>query len=315
MKRTLHPEEQAAIEWLARHRSGLMNNAEQQKFELWLAANEQHQHAWRALQQRLSRAFSGLAEQPAGLAQKALLSANSSRRQLLRGALTVAGLGVTGFWLTRSGMPLDGLVADLSTAVGERKRFALEDGSSVLLNAESRVDLAFSPQERRLLLRRGALEVDAKPNDLPLVVETAWGRTQTSSARFSVAHSETASTVWVQQAQVQLYSRSGSSLLLKAGEGAQLNQQGCQRLEPQRHSEFAWQEGWLELHDRPLSALIDALRPYHSGPLRLSPKAADVRISGLFSLDNSPQVLASLQETLPLRVHSYFGWWTTIEPS
>lgn len=313
MTRRLRPEEQAAIEWLALQRSGHMNEAERRRFEHWLAASEQHQAAWQGLQRRLSLAFAGLAEQPASLTQTALLSANLSRRHTLRGALAFAGVGLGGFWLTRSGMPLDALVADLSTALGERRRFALADGSNLLLNAESRVDIA---QKRHLQLLRGALALEVNPHtQQPFMVESAFGQVQTLGGRFSLAHSEQASTLWVQHAQVQLQNRSGRQLLLKAGEGAQFDHQGCQRLEPQRQHEFTWQDGWLELHDRPLEVLIAALRPYHSGHLRLSATAANLRISGLFSLDNSEQVLASLAEILPLRIQRYLGWWTSIEHS
>ncbi|MFD1693615.1 FecR domain-containing protein [Azotobacter chroococcum] len=169
----LSPEEIAAIEWLAQQRSGRMSAAERQRFERWLAESERHRGAWERLQRRLDSAFAGVAEQPADLARNTLLSAGTSRRQALRGALVLAGLGLGGLGLTRPGMPLDGLVADLSTATGERRRFVLTDGSSVLLNAQSRVDVDFGGGRRRLQLRRGALlaEVTADARR-PFVVET-----------------------------------------------------------------------------------------------------------------------------------------------
>ncbi|MFC0711998.1 FecR family protein [Azorhizophilus paspali] len=312
----LSSEEIAAIEWLALQRSGRMSDAERRRFEGWLAENERHRGAWERLQRRLDSAFAGIAKQPTDLARKTLLNVGSSRRQALRGALALAGLGLGGFSLTRPGMPLDGLVADLSTATGERRRFVLADGSSVLLNAQSRVDIDYDEQRRRLYLRRGALlaEVTADARR-PFVVETPFGRVQALGTRFSIALGERETTVWVQEAQVRLESRSGDSLVLVAGEGARFDPDGCQRLEAQRRNEFAWQDGWLELHDRPLKALIAALRPYHRGHLRLSQNAADLRISGLFPLDDSEQVLASLEEILPLRIHRYLGWWTSIERS
>jgi len=312
----LSPEEIAAIEWLAQQRSGRMSATERQRFERWLAENERHRSAWERLQRRLESAFAGVAGQPADLARSTLLSAGTSRRQALRGALALAGLGLGGLGLTRPGMPLDGLVADLSTATGERRRFVLADGSSVLLNAESRVDVDFDGRQRRLQLRRGALlaEVTADARR-PFVVETPFGRVQAPGTRFSVALGERDATVWVQAAQVRLETRSGSSLVLATDQGARFDKDVCQRLEGQRRNEFAWQDGWLELHDRPLDVLIAALRPYHHGHLRLSADAATLRISGLFPLDDSARVLASLEEILPLRIQRYLGWWTTIEHS
>ncbi|WP_240931664.1 FecR family protein [Azotobacter chroococcum] len=124
-------------------------------------------------------------------------------------------------------MPLDGLLADLSTATGERRRFVLADGSSVLLNAQSRVDVDFDSGRRRLQLRRGALlaEVTADARR-PFVVETPFGRVQALGMRFSVALGERDATVWVQEAQVRLESRSGNSLVLAADEGARFDRDG-----------------------------------------------------------------------------------------
>lgn len=118
----LSPEEAAAIEWLALQRPGRMSAAERQRFERWLAESERHRGAWERLQRRLDSAF---AEQPAGLARNTLLSAGTSRRQVLRGALALAGLGLGGLGLTRPGMPLDGLLADLSDS--ERVLALLEE--------------------------------------------------------------------------------------------------------------------------------------------------------------------------------------------
>lgn len=69
----------------------------------------------------------------------------------------------------------------------------------------------------------------------------------------------------------------------------------------------------IELHDEPLSSLIDALRPYQAGVLRISPEAARLRVFGVFPLDNSAHTLSALAQTLPLKVTRYGPWLTVID--
>ena len=69
----------------------------------------------------------------------------------------------------------------------------------------------------------------------------------------------------------------------------------------------------IELHDEPLSSLIDALRPYQTGVLRISPEAARLRVFGVFALDNTAHTLSALAQTLPLKVTRYGPWLTVID--
>jgi transmembrane sensor len=59
--------------------------------------------------------------------------------------------------------------------------------------------------------------------------------------------------------------------------------------------------------------VIEALQPYRRGVIRISTAAARLRVSGLFSLDNSERALNSLEQILPVRIEQYLGFWTQIE--
>ncbi|OLS61724.1 FecR family protein [Pseudomonas putida] len=297
-----------AIEWLALHRSGSMTDADRQRFQHWLSLSPDHLLAWQRLEQRLGQAF---AEVPP-LARQVLSSESSSRRRLLRGALALAGVGVGGWWLQRLGLlPFAG--SDLSTGLAERKAFTLEDGSRVVLNARSRVDLAFAEQSRTLFLREGALNIQvAADPQRPLMVVTEFGQVRALGTRFTVSLHERSADVWVQESRVRLQAPNGDRLDLGAGEGAELSANAIRALDPGRAGEGRWDDGYLEVHDQPLGAVIDALRPYRPGVLRISPDAAGVRVSGVFPLDDSAQVLRTLQETLPVRVEQRFAWWTQV---
>ncbi len=66
--------------------------------------------------------------------------------------------------------------------------------------------------------------------------------------------------------------------------------------------------------DEPLEAVIDALRPYRSGLIRVAPSVRELRVQGVYPLDDPYRALTALAETLPIRVQHYGPWLTLIGP-
>jgi transmembrane sensor len=295
-----------AIDWLARQRSGSMTEADQQHFQQWLRSSNENYETWQRLEQRLGHLFTDLPM----VSRQVLSHAGPSRRHLLRGALGVAGLGLGSWWLQRARL-MPGMGGDLQSGLAERRSFILEDGSRVVLNAQSRVDLALSTQQRRLILREGAVSIQVAADPArPFIVHTVFGEALALGTRFTVTLRENGMHVWVQESKVQVTAADGSTLELTAGQGALLGGSAIQRLDPRQSGEGNWEDGLLEVQDKPLGEIIEALRPYRRGILRISPEASTLRVSGVFALDNSDQALRSLQEVLPIKVEEHFGWWT-----
>ena len=73
----------------------MRKNPKGQHFEQWLHSSPDHGLAWQRLEQRIGQAFSTAP----GLSREVLDRAGSSRRHLLRGALSVTGLGLGAWWL------------------------------------------------------------------------------------------------------------------------------------------------------------------------------------------------------------------------
>ncbi|KFE50170.1 FecR domain-containing protein [Pseudomonas syringae] len=310
MSRIDVPEKVAeAIEWLARHRSGTLSDTDRQRFQQWLQTSEDNRDAWQRLQLRLGRVF---VDVPA-VSRQVLNKAGTSRRHLLRGALGLTGLGLGGWWLESTGS-LPRINSDLHSGFAQRSPFILEDGSEVVLNARSQVDLLMDSRQRTLLLHAGAISVKVKADPLrALVVRTTFGEARALGTRFTVTLREEGAHVWVQESRVIATATDGSTLELGPGQGALLGRTGSRRLDPRQAGEGTWEDGLLEVHDQPLGQIIEALRPYRRGLLRISPEASRLRISGVFPMDDTDQALRSLQEVLPLKIDQYFGWWTQLE--
>lgn len=307
-----------AIAWAVQLRSGEASAADHAAFDNWRRADPRHE----AAAARMERALGRLNELPQGLAprhaMRRSLLAQAGRRSALRNTLglVLAGVGVGGGLLWSHGQrPLSALAADFSTGTGERRVFALADGSRLWLNARSVVDQSFDGATRRLHLRTGEVivEVVKDPDGRPFIVQTAQGRIQALGTRFLVRQDDDSSLVAVLHSAVRIEPLQGQALTLAQGRSARLTAQGVaqEALAPQAAS--AWEDGFVEVHDRPLQDVVDALRPYHPGVLRVSPQAARLRVTGSFPLDDSERTLAALERALPITVQRRTGWWVSID--
>ncbi len=94
----------------------------------------------------------------------------------------------------------------------------------------------------------------------------------------------------------------GERLQLAAGHEVHYDRAGFGPVQASSSGATAWVDGFLQVRDRPLAEVIDALRPYHNGVLRLDPAVAGLRVSGLYRLDNPQQILDTLARTLPIHI-------------
>jgi transmembrane sensor len=70
----------------------------------------------------------------------------------------------------------------------------------------------------------------------------------------------------------------------------------------------------LEAHDQPLGEVVEALRAYRTGFIRISSQAAALRVYGSYALDDGERALAALAETLPISVRVFQrGWLVMID--
>lgn len=321
-----------AIDWLVRLDSGHTTVQDRQAFEHWLHQSQAHAQAWACVQDRLSRG-QGHGVEPAlaqlrqhsstGLSRQALIApppTAARRRGLLRGGMFTVLLGTTTAWLIDRQTPLLMLSADLHTGTGERRHHRLPDGSELLLDARSGADIAYSATQRLLHLREGALLVQvarsATPEQAalrPFVVQSAQGRAQALGTRFMVRQTEGRTLVHVLEHSVRLTTLSGLQHDVQQGESAWMQADRITAAGNARLAPAAWSDGLIDVRNQPLGEVIDALRPYQSGVLRISPEAARLRVFGVFPLDQPTQVLLDLEATHPIHVRRWGPWLTVID--
>jgi transmembrane sensor len=319
-KLRLDPVSEQAIDWMVKLRAGTPDAALQTRFNAWLAMDPAHLQAWTQLQDRLGASFNtvrALDRRLPGQASEArqiLLQPQGSRRDALR---VIAGLGLLGggLWLGARSPLGDSLLADLSTGRGQRQAFDLADGSRLNLNADSAVDLRFDDQQRLVVLRHGELVIQVAPDpQRPLRVRTAQGQVQALGTRFLVAQEQDVTRVVVLQHSVQLRLPDGTTRDLQEGQSALLATGRITPTAGDQRGRADWLVGRLNVLDEPLEQVVEALRPYQRGFIRIAPQVRHLRVQGVFPLDDPARTLAALAETLPIQVDSYSPWLTLIRP-
>lgn len=317
-KRRIDPVTEQAIDWMVKLRAGTPDARLQERFNAWLLMDRAHRQAWDTLQERLGDTFKPFRTLDqrlpgqAGEARQVLLKPQASRRDALR---VIAGLGLLGGGLLLGSKTQLGesLLADLHTARGHRQNFNLADGSRLSLNAESAVDLRFNDRQRLVILRRGELVIDVAPDaNRPLIVRTAEGEMRALGTRFLVAQEADASRLVVLQHSVEARLFDGTTQVVKEGQAALLSTRNITLASDDERGRAEWLNGRLNVLDESLEQVIDALRPYHRGFLRVAPEVRGLRVQGVFPLDAPDRTLDALAETLPIRINRYSPWLTMI---
>ena len=305
----------AAIDWMVLLQSGSADAESRQQLQRWLDASAEHRNAWQQLQEIQGR-FQRLRE----VSQRHPGQDQQARELLLRPSRRVALRSLAAFALTTGGaalladrkFPLRELSADLRTATGQRGHFSLDDGSELVLDARSAADLEFDASRRQLWLRSGRALLDVAADPRPLLLHSLHAKLSLLRGKFMVERDETSTQVAALADHLLIEDSSGHSLRLQAGEAARIDASGITALGSNPLQLTDWLHGRVSLDNAPLLDLVERLRAYRSGFLRVSPEAAALRVQGVFALDDSDRTLAALAETLPLLIRSY-GPVTLIE--
>ncbi|WP_411850190.1 FecR domain-containing protein [Stenotrophomonas sp. LGBM10] len=298
----------AAIDWMVLLQSGRAGADAPVRLQDWLDSALLHRQAWDELQQvqhRFERLRDVAAQHPGQTQQARDLLLRPARRTALRSlaVLTVTGAGAAA-WADRQ-FPLRELGADLRTATAQRRRFALDDGSSVVLDARSAVDVVFDGSRRQLWLRRGRVLLEAAADPRPLLLHGLYAQVALLRGSVMVERDDDGSTLSVLRDHAVLHGDDGSRLQVQAGFSARASVRGLAAAGPVPAQATDWVRGQVSLDNAPLSALIARLRPYRPGFLRVSDAAAALRVQGVFALDDSDRTLRALAETLPLTIRQY----------
>lgn len=307
----LAPAEHQAVMWEVRLREGDIGASVLDEFDDWRSAQAAHEAAWNALQQRLSRLGSGH-HRDAAAAARALRAPSADRRRALRTAFGVVVMGC-GSWGLHAGIHRLGLDADWRSAVGERGEAELADGTPMAFDADSRIYLGGSAASPHLTLQQGQLLLKATAQRSGVLsVATAHGAVATGGAVFNVGRLHQRSVVAVSEGSALLRPRQGAAVLVEAGETYYFDDLGARLAELPFAAVSAWTRGVCVADRMPLAELLEILGRYRKGVLRVSGKAAELQISGVFRLEDIERALLQVVDILPVRMQRYGRYLTVL---
>lgn len=199
-----------AAEWLARQQGGTMSATESDALEQWLQADPQHRQAFVQCQQ-LSLMTDFLKDDPDlsdGLPE---IRKSVERRSRVRsrlhwvGAVAAVMLIAVASVFTRNYY----VVEYYQTGIGEQRVVHLDDGSTLMLNTDSRVGVRYHRDQRALFLERGeAFFMVAKNPSRPFVVNVQDAQVRALGTAFNVALRAERVRVAVTQGVVEVQSES-----------------------------------------------------------------------------------------------------------
>ncbi len=305
------PSEQAlnaAADWLVRHEATEQSAAYHEAFQHWLAQDASHRSAWERVNGALAAPLQTLRTlQPRPEGQQQVHAAlqtlfKTRRRRVLRGALGVAGMTAASACVVHRWAPLEQVMADLRTGTGERRAFSLADGTSVLLDARSAVNVRYMAGVPRLQHEAGALiAVRAFTGPAPLSIHTRHGQAQMDAGRLmSRVHADRTDLVAL-DGLLHFQPSELAQSRLRTGEGASFSGGTLERLQGNAVNRAAWQQGMLAVDDWSLADVVNAIQAYYPGFIRVAPSVSGLRVFGIFQLDVQ-LLLDSLAQSLPVQI-------------
>ena len=299
----LSPQTRAeAAAWLAKLHAEDRDAADEAAFRAWLDASPAHAQAFEAVD-RMWSDVGGLTDLRGDLGRKparGLTRSVTSRRALLTG---VGLLAVTGgsalFWRSASAKVYE-------TEVGEQKHVALDDGSQLFLDAQTRIAVSFSETARTVNMQYGRANFRIVPDSKrPFIVEAAEHKIVATRCNFDVrCENGQVQVVLIHgEADVKPASSSGGrSERLKAGERLVASNDVEKRDKPDMTHVLAWQTGYEMFDKEELAQAVEEMNRYSTAKLAVDPGIAGLKVSGMYRVGDNSAFAHSLAKLLPITV-------------
>ena len=302
-----------AADWHARLRADDAGVADHGAFAAWLAADTRHRLAYADV---CAAAYA--LESARGIPLEAPPMRAPARRRgtwtgVVAGSLT-AMLAAAALMLGAS--PWQNVTSDAYTAAGVQREIALPDGSNVLLDGDSAIDIAYTDGERGIELVRGAAFFDvAKDASRPFVVHADGTRARAVGTRYGVERLGARVEVHVEEGIVEVASAAapGTVRRVVAGQGVSVDAASAAPgdVHADESAALAWTGGRLVFSATPLADAIARLDRQLPGRIVvLATLPVDARVTAAFPARDAEGGLEAVarEHGLTLRRMPGFGY-------
>lgn len=296
-----------AAAWVVRMDRGELTAAESAELDAWLAADSLHMGAFVRAETMWVNANRVAAldrgrQSPLRLVRQRhwLVAASIAALALIVG---IAGIGTA----------YDRFAGREHTEIGEIRRITLDDGSTLVLNTESLVQVKFAAHERRIVLRRGEATFNvAHDASRPFIVQGRNVSVKAVGTSFTVRLRQADVAVTVTEGVVEVLRpvETGSAPeMQRVSRNRELIAQDSQPLTPEPLSEsevsrrLAWQEGMLVFDGERLADAIAEVNRYSPRPIRIdSERLREQAFVGVFRVGDARAFANSAAAAFKARV-------------
>lgn len=305
-----------ALKWILRQGSGEFDDRDRRRLSDWLEADPRHRSAyerqqafWQTVDQARSQVLAALPELVAEAAKpvEARISPWHGWRGpalALAAALVLAILLAPQVWLPVRGELRSGI---------QPQTFELDDGSKVVLDADSVVALDFSSHRRQLELLRGRAWFKVAHEARPFHVRALGGDVRDIGTAFAVDVDADLVTTAVSEGRVEVTAIAGSKERLKLGQGQRVRYRRGGALLSQPQSVMLdqvapWRQGEILLDAVPAKEAIARIANYRRAPAWVlgTPVAAE-SITGTFHTSTPDEAIHAVADQAGLKVRSLPG--------
>lgn len=325
----------AAAQWDARLRSEECSAAVRGDFDEWLKADPAHARHFHLLQQALARLHAAGGIHPRLRALRDAAVRLRRRERLQRGGLIAASLAALAFvgWMAAPALQPVSAEAEpdtasvLYTAAGERTQVRLADGSEILLDTRTRLEVRYSRSERsvQVLSGRAYFKVGRDPLR-PFVVSAADQKVVAVGTEFDVRLDERRLAVTLVEGRVDVgraeegsgAAGASASISMFAGEQllVDLNGGGVKIAKADIEKTLSWRQGKIFFEDMALSDALAEMNRYSDAQIVLAdPSLGDKQINGMFYTSNPHSFLVALEQYFGIRARTAADGTTYLVPA
>jgi transmembrane sensor len=322
----------AAAQWDARLRSEECSAAVRGDFDEWLKADPAHARHFHLLQQALARLHAAGGIHPRLRALRDAAVRLRRRERLQRGGLIaacLAAMAIVGWTVfPRTQAVSDEAESDtasvLYTAAGERTQVQLADGSEILLDTRTRLEVRYSHSQRsvHVLSGRAYFKVGRDPLR-PFVVAAADQQVVAVGTEFDVRLDDRRLAVTLVEGRVDVGSvedgsAGAASISMFAGEQllVDLDDGGVRIAKADIEKTLSWRQGKIFFEDMALSDALAEMNRYSDAQIVLAdPSLGDKQINGMFYTSNPHSFLVALEQYFGIRARTAADGTTYLVPA
>jgi len=292
-----------AADWILRNREADRTADDETAFQQWLDHDPENARAYEAAKRLMGEARRAIESDPA---LRDLQIRPSGVTKPILGSLLALIVAGSMFLLFDGPMRLQ---ADVIAGTAEMPVVALEDGSTVQLNASSAIAHDFDAARRTVRLLRGQAFFEvARDPDRPFTVEAGDVRVTALGTAFDVrlGSDQTDVTVTHNAVMVEFADDGHDSLRLQEGEQADYDHATHARAvsTTDRVLALAWRRGQLVVDNAPLSYVVEEMSRHFSGRIVIAGnELARRRVSGTMTVSDTDAALAFLKQALGVRIN------------